>query len=291
VPRRSRWPRWGHPDLPVAELDGPAREVKPISDQRRDQVVQRTRIASQIRWYLRELDADANPFMWVASSHGCAQSWTRSTRVVAHLTRDPWAGATSSTVRSMPSRPNRATSSVGSLPTCCRAQDGGLSAAVMIGETAGVHRFRDKYEFAPIHQHRVRAHAVRRQRGRVPPRRSTQEHRRTHPSPPLIFRSIGQMRTLNCDSSRSVGSCPRPTPPTSTYPLLSPDPEKEPRCHDTNAVWRRLAAISRREGPDSIPQSSQQSDSIQTHLRRPLPDGSGADHSDSKPRGSRRRPR
>ena len=35
-----------HPDLPVAELDGPAREVKLLSDHRRDLVVQRTRIAS-----------------------------------------------------------------------------------------------------------------------------------------------------------------------------------------------------------------------------------------------------
>src|SRR5690606_26727884 len=47
-----------HPDLPVAELDGPAREVKLLSDHRHDLVVQRTRIASQIRWYLHELDPD-----------------------------------------------------------------------------------------------------------------------------------------------------------------------------------------------------------------------------------------
>ena len=33
-----------HPDLPVAELDGPAREVKLLSDYRRDLVVQRTRV-------------------------------------------------------------------------------------------------------------------------------------------------------------------------------------------------------------------------------------------------------
>lgn len=47
-----------HPNLPVAELDGPAREVKLLSDHRHDLVVQRTRIASQIRWYLHELDPD-----------------------------------------------------------------------------------------------------------------------------------------------------------------------------------------------------------------------------------------
>ena len=33
-----------HPELPVAELDGPAREVKLLSDHRRDLVMQRTRV-------------------------------------------------------------------------------------------------------------------------------------------------------------------------------------------------------------------------------------------------------
>ncbi|WP_328522684.1 IS110 family transposase [Kribbella sp. NBC_00359] len=47
-----------HPGLPVAALDGSAREVKLLSDHRHDLVVQRTRIASQIRWYLHELDPD-----------------------------------------------------------------------------------------------------------------------------------------------------------------------------------------------------------------------------------------
>ena len=45
-----------YPDLPRAELDGPAREVKLLSDHRRDLVNQRTRIAAQVRWHLHELD-------------------------------------------------------------------------------------------------------------------------------------------------------------------------------------------------------------------------------------------
>src|SRR5690606_23692173 len=47
-----------HPDLPVAELDGPARAVKLLSDHRHDLVVQRSRIAQQVRWHLHELDPD-----------------------------------------------------------------------------------------------------------------------------------------------------------------------------------------------------------------------------------------
>jgi len=58
MPRRSALAALRHRDLPVAELDGPAREVKLLSDHRHDLVVQRTRIASQIRWYLHELDPD-----------------------------------------------------------------------------------------------------------------------------------------------------------------------------------------------------------------------------------------
>jgi hypothetical protein len=44
--------------LPVAELDGPAREVKLLSDHRRDPVMQQTWIAAQVRWHLHELDPD-----------------------------------------------------------------------------------------------------------------------------------------------------------------------------------------------------------------------------------------
>jgi transposase len=45
-----------HPDLPVAELDGPTREVKLLVDYRRDLVRQRTRVANRLRWHLHELD-------------------------------------------------------------------------------------------------------------------------------------------------------------------------------------------------------------------------------------------
>lgn len=44
-----------HSDLPVAELDGPTREVKLLVD-RRDLVAERTRIQARLRWHLHELD-------------------------------------------------------------------------------------------------------------------------------------------------------------------------------------------------------------------------------------------
>lgn len=45
-----------HDDLPVAELDGPTREVKLLVDYRRDLVRQRTRVQNRLRWHLHELD-------------------------------------------------------------------------------------------------------------------------------------------------------------------------------------------------------------------------------------------
>jgi transposase len=45
-----------HPDLPVASLDGSAREVKLLSDYRRDLVRQRTQLCNKIRWFLHELN-------------------------------------------------------------------------------------------------------------------------------------------------------------------------------------------------------------------------------------------
>jgi transposase len=44
-----------HDGLPVAELDGPAREVRLLVDHRRDLVAERTRIQSRMRWHLHEL--------------------------------------------------------------------------------------------------------------------------------------------------------------------------------------------------------------------------------------------
>src|SRR5690606_9046568 len=142
-----------HPDLPVAELDGPAREVKLLSDHRHDLVVQRTRIASQIRWYLHELDPDL-----VIPSRGLTRHC-----VVVRLRRklDRFDGVVALLARNLPVRcgelnhpihPLEAdlrnlvralAPSLLAIPGC-----GVLSAAVIIGETAGVHRFRDKDAFA-----------------------------------------------------------------------------------------------------------------------------------------------
>lgn len=44
------------PNLPVAHLDGPSREVRLLVDHREDLVAERTRIINRLRWHLYELD-------------------------------------------------------------------------------------------------------------------------------------------------------------------------------------------------------------------------------------------
>src|SRR5215213_8233685 len=50
-----------HPDLPVAQLDGPARELRLLVDHREDLVADRTRAINRLRWHLHSLDATWDP--------------------------------------------------------------------------------------------------------------------------------------------------------------------------------------------------------------------------------------
>lgn len=142
-----------HPDLPAAELDGPARQVKLLSDYRRDLVMQRTRACCQLRWHLHELDPDL-----ALPSRSLRQASTRD-RVQDFL--EAQEGIVVRLARKLLSRIAELSEEIKdiekelktlvqdqaptllSLPGC-----GVLSAAVIIGETAGVHRFRDKDAFA-----------------------------------------------------------------------------------------------------------------------------------------------
>lgn len=142
-----------HPNLPIAELDGPAREVKLLSDHRRDLVVQRTRIAAQVRWHLHELDPDKQ-----VPSRGLRRQW-----VVRQLLADlnGFDGVVARIARRQLERCQELNTQIAALerdlrdlvhalapalldiPGC-----GILSAAVIVGETAGVHRFRDRNAYA-----------------------------------------------------------------------------------------------------------------------------------------------
>jgi transposase len=49
------------PDLPVARLDGPERELRLLVDHRESLVAERTRLICRLRWHLHELDPGWEP--------------------------------------------------------------------------------------------------------------------------------------------------------------------------------------------------------------------------------------
>jgi len=141
------------PDLPVAYLDGPSREVKLLADYRDDLVAQRTRICSQLRWHLHELDPELE-----IPSRGlrrrCVQDQLAHRLadmpgVVAQIARELLERCRQLTVRinQLESQLRKLVQATApqllAIPGC-----GVLGAATIIGETAGVHRFRSKAAFA-----------------------------------------------------------------------------------------------------------------------------------------------
>lgn len=141
------------PDVPTAQLDGAAREVRLLVDHREDLVAERTRIQNRLRWHLHELF----PGLEIQPRS------LRRLYVLDSLERQP--GELSGTVatiarelivrtRELSVRVSDLEHEIGRLvrqlaPTLLKlAGCGALSAAKLIGEVAGVVRFRSKATFA-----------------------------------------------------------------------------------------------------------------------------------------------
>lgn len=139
------------PGLAVAELDGPAREVRMLVDYREQLVRERTRLQSRLRWYLHELDPDYQPASlsrvttldrvaaWVAARDGlvamlCAETVARIRDIT--LTADRLEAQ-------IAERVNQLAPSLLELPGC-----GPLTAGKLIGEIGNPARFRNKDAFA-----------------------------------------------------------------------------------------------------------------------------------------------
>jgi transposase len=140
-------------DLPVATLDGPEREVRLLVDHREDLVAERTRAQNRLRWHLHELDPGSEPV---------ARGLDR-TVVLAALERDlaVASGTVGRIARELVGRIRELTATINDLEreiarlvadlapsllalTGC----GPLTAAKLVGETAGIGRFRSKAAFA-----------------------------------------------------------------------------------------------------------------------------------------------
>jgi transposase len=140
------------PDLPVATLDGPDRQVRLLVDHREDLVGERTRHEQRLRWFLVEL-AIAEP---APRSLGrpvvqatLAAVLAGRTEPVARFARDllDRTSELSATIRALEHEIEILVRSLA--PTLLALTGcGALTAAKIIGEAAGISRFRSKEAFA-----------------------------------------------------------------------------------------------------------------------------------------------
>ena len=140
------------PDLPVACLDGPDRDVKLLVDHREDLVFTRTQVESRLRWHLHELGITEPPArtlgrLPVPAELGAALEDRPG--VVARIARELVASLAtlSASINELEAeiagRVRLLAPRLLDLPGC-----GALTAAKIVGETAGITRFRSKAAFA-----------------------------------------------------------------------------------------------------------------------------------------------
>jgi transposase len=140
------------PDLPRATLDGPDREVRLLVDHREDLVGERTRHEQRLRWFLVELGVpEPGPRSLGRASvqTALAAALAGRTEPVARFARELLARVAelSSTVarleREIEALVRSLASTLLAMPGC-----GALTAAKIVGESAGISRFRSKGAFA-----------------------------------------------------------------------------------------------------------------------------------------------
>jgi len=140
------------PDLPRATLDGPDRAIRLLVDHREDLVGERTRHEQRLRWFLVELAvAEPKPRSLDRAIVQAALSTALAGRIepVARFARDLLARIVelSTTIRALERElealARDATPTLLAMPGC-----GPLTAAKIVGEAAGISRFRSKEAFA-----------------------------------------------------------------------------------------------------------------------------------------------
>jgi transposase len=140
------------PDLPVATLDGPERDLRLLVDHREDLVVTRTQVINRLRWHVHELGLaepparalDRGPVLNALRDVLAGQSGT-----VARIARElvEQLAALNESINALEREIEGLANVLGprlrDLQGC-----GGLSTAKLIGEAAGVLRFRSRAAFA-----------------------------------------------------------------------------------------------------------------------------------------------
>jgi transposase len=141
------------PDLPVASHDEVSRELKLLVDRREVLVAQRTATINRLLWRVHELDPERAPkprSLDLAKHRRLLGDWLDvQTGIVAELARDELADITrlTETINALAKRIGERVRAVApvllAMPGC-----GELTAAKLVGETAGVARFKSEAAFA-----------------------------------------------------------------------------------------------------------------------------------------------
>ncbi|ART73351.1 IS110 family transposase [Mycobacterium dioxanotrophicus] len=141
------------PDLPVASHDEISRELKLLVDRREDLVAQRTATINRLLWRVHELDPDRAPkpaSLDRAKHRKLLSDWLGTLDgLVAELARDELSDITRLTeqinvlAKRITERVRDVAPVLLAMPGC-----GELTAAKIIGETAGVTRFKSEAAFA-----------------------------------------------------------------------------------------------------------------------------------------------
>jgi transposase len=141
------------PDLPVARLEGPEREVRLLVDHREDLVAERTRAQNRLRWHLHELDPGNEPAGRSLDRFVVLAALER--RVASHSgTVARLAGELIHRIRDLTCTINALEREIGVLVAPLSASllalrgCGVLTAAKLVGETAGITRFRSRGAYA-----------------------------------------------------------------------------------------------------------------------------------------------
>ncbi|HEY2176051.1 MAG TPA: IS110 family transposase [Mycobacteriales bacterium] len=141
------------PNLPIACLDGPSRDVRLLVGRREDLVAERTRAINRLRWHLQELDPGWEPAL------RCLWRPKHLTAVLQRLDGTP--GLVARIARALTVRRSELTSQTAEIdreleplvaqlvPTLLALRGcGPLTAAKIVGETASITRFRSRHAFA-----------------------------------------------------------------------------------------------------------------------------------------------
>ena len=140
-------------DLPVATLDGPDREIRLLVDHREDLVAERTRAQNRLRWHLHELDPGSEPVLrgldrtvvLAALDEKLAEAPGTVARIARELVGQ--IRALTATINDLEREIGRLVAGLApsllALTGC-----GPLTAAKLVGETAGIGRFRSRAAFA-----------------------------------------------------------------------------------------------------------------------------------------------